>query len=35
MVVHEGDVDSERARGKVKGARLTSVLVMAWRIGRD
>lgn len=35
VVVHEGDVDSERARGKVKGARLTSVLVMAWRIGRD
>lgn len=31
----EGDVDSERTRGKVKGARLTSVLVMAWRIGRD
>lgn len=36
-VVHEGDVDSseKETRRKRKGARLTSVLVMAWRIGRD
>lgn len=32
-----GDVDSsgKETRRKRKGARLTSVLVMAWRIGRD
>lgn len=36
-VVHEGDVDSseKETRRKRKGARITSVLVMAWRIGRD
>lgn len=37
LEARKGDVDSseKETRRKRKGARLTSVLVMAWRIGRD